>query len=119
MTGCWCSTLRGFPRKGNKSVGVQRQWCERLGKFDNCQVGVYLAYASSEEPALANMRLCLPKSWAHSMSRRSKCGVPAEAGLADYEVRTWRGWHHHQTLSLIATWFLTQETRQGKKSRPP
>ena len=38
-----------------------------------------------------------------------------EAGLADYEVRTWRGWHHHQTLSLLATWFLTQETRRGKK----
>jgi SRSO17 transposase len=39
----------------------------------------------------------------------------SEAGLADYEVRTWRGWHHHQTLSLIATWFLVTETRRGKK----
>jgi SRSO17 transposase len=39
-----------------------------------------------------------------------------EAGLADYEVRTWEGWHHHQTLSLIATWFLTQEARRGKKT---
>jgi len=38
-----------------------------------------------------------------------------KAGLADYEVRTWRGWHHHQTLGLLATWFLTQETRRGKK----
>ena len=42
--------------------------------------------------------------------RRSK----SEAGLADYGVRTWRGWHH-QTLSLIATWFLVTETRRGKK----
>jgi len=39
----------------------------------------------------------------------------SEAGLSDYEVRTWAGWHHHQTLSLIATWFLTLETRRGKK----
>jgi SRSO17 transposase len=39
----------------------------------------------------------------------------SEAGLSDYEVRTWAGWHHHQTLSLIATWFLIQETRRGKK----
>ena len=39
-----------------------------------------------------------------------------EAGLADYEVRNWRGWHHHQTLALLATWFLTQETRRRKKN---
>lgn len=42
----------------------------------------------------------------------------SEAGLAVYEVRTWRGWHHHQTLSLIATWFLTQESRSRKKITP-
>ena len=41
-----------------------------------------------------------------------------EAGLADYQVRTWRGWHHHQTLSLIAAWFLAQETRRGKNPDP-
>jgi hypothetical protein len=41
-----------------------------------------------------------------------------EAGLADYQVRTWSGWHHHQTLSLLATWFLTQETRRGKNPDP-
>jgi SRSO17 transposase len=285
-----------FAKKGTESVGVQRQWCGRLGKVDNCQVGVFLAYVSAEEQALVDMRLYLPKSWARSKTRRAKAGVPAEvkfrtrhkqalemldehadalphawvagddemgkvpefrgelaarheryllavpsntlvrdleaeppvysgrgrhpkspwqradkwcgalaqeawttidvrdgekgpltveatkvlvraktapgkgydetlivirerqadgsmkhdyylsnappdtplsefarvakaahrieeclhrakseAGLADYEVRTWRGWHHHQTLSLLATWFLTQETRQGKK----
>jgi SRSO17 transposase len=285
-----------FPKKGTESVGVQRQWCGRLGKVDNCQVGVYLAYVSAEEHALVDMRLYLPKSWARFRKRRAKVGVPvdvkfstrhelalqmldehtatlphawvagddemgkipefrgqlqargeryllavpsntlvrdleaepppysgrgrqpkspwtrvdrwckalpksawttievrdgekgplaieatkvrvraktapgegydetlvlirerqgdgsmkhdyylsnapcdtslaefarvskaehrieeclqrakSEAGLADYEVRTWRGWHHHQTLSLVATWFLTQETRRGKK----
>jgi hypothetical protein len=41
-----------------------------------------------------------------------------EAGLADYEVRTWRGWHHHQALALVATWFLTVEARRGKKMDP-
>jgi len=42
----------------------------------------------------------------------------SEAGLSDYEVRTWNGWHHHQTLSLIALWFLTFETLRGKKHTP-
>ncbi|MCX6575475.1 MAG: IS701 family transposase [Candidatus Aminicenantes bacterium] len=42
----------------------------------------------------------------------------SEAGLADYEVRTWAGWQHHQTLSLIALWFLILETRRGKKIHP-
>lgn len=290
----------GFPKKGNASVGVQRQWCGRLGKVDNCQVGVYMGYVSRIEHALVDMRLYLPKEWATDKKRRKKCGVPKEirfqtrhelalemlqdngallphawiagddemgrpskfrsdlrelheryllavpsntlirdceiepptysgrgqppkvpftrvdrwtaalpanawqtievrpgekgplavqivkrrvlakterrgvgpeeilvvireqqadgtfkhdyylsnaaadtpltefarvskaahrieeilkrakkeAGLADYEVRTWIGWHHHQTLSLLATWFLTQETRRGKKMDP-
>jgi SRSO17 transposase len=285
-----------FPKKGSESVGVQRQWCGRLGKVENCQVGVFLAYVAAEEHALVDTRLYLPQSWARSKRRRAKVGVPAEvkfqtrhelalemldeqasklphgwvagddemgkvpefrgalhargecyllavpsntlirdleaepppysgrgrqpqspyvrvdrwcktlpkrawvtidvrdgeqgplvveaarvrirakaapgdgfdetlvvirerqaddtlkhdyylsnappetpltefarvskaahrieecferakgeSGLADYEVRTWRGWHHHQTLSLVANWFLTRETQQGKK----
>ena len=288
----------GFPKRGQESVGVKRQWCGRLGKLDNCQVGVYMAYASSKEHALVDVRLYLPEEWAGDKERRQKCHVPktvkfhtrhelalqmldekgsllphawiagddemgrsswfrgelrqrheryllavpsntlirpmdamppaysgqgrppvipfqrvdkwcaalpadawtklevrdaekgplvvevvaarvtaktegrregpeellfvtrertgpksfkhdyhlsnappetplaklawvqkaehrvedclkrakSEAGLGDYEVRTWEGWHHHQALSLIATWFLTEETRRGKKN---
>jgi SRSO17 transposase len=286
----------GFAKQGKESVGVQRQWCGRLGKIENCQIGVYLGYVSRRDHALVDFRLYLPKEWANRQRRRKKAGVPAEirfctrhelmlqmldeqgpllphawiagddelgrsswfrqelrsrnecyllavpsntlmrdltvpdppragggrrsqvpftrvdrwcaglseevwktievrdgekgplvtqavrrlvqartegkpsevaeflvafrerqedgtwkhdyllscaplatplrefarvfkaahrieealkrakgeAGLADYQVRTWEGWHHHQTLSLIATWFLTQETRRGK-----
>ncbi len=39
-----------------------------------------------------------------------------EAGLAGYQVRTWSGWHHHVALALIASWFLVQEARRGKKA---
>jgi SRSO17 transposase len=42
----------------------------------------------------------------------------SEAGLGDYQVRNWVGWHHHQALSLIATWFLVGEARRGKKATP-
>src|SRR5262245_24870672 len=291
----------GFPKKGNASVGVQRQWCGRLGKFDNCQVAIYLGYASRGEHALIDCRLYLPKEWAQDPKRRAQAGVPkgvrfrtrhelalqlldahghhlphawvsgddamgrcgwfraqprqrgehylwavppntrgraltapapppasgrgrppavplarvdqwaaaqpagawqtvtvrdgekgplvvqglrtlvqarsdgrvcdavewlvvfreqqgdgswkhdylwahaplttpleecarvfkaehrieeclqrakGEAGLADYQVRTWVGWHHHQALALLATWFLTEETRRGKKDTP-
>jgi SRSO17 transposase len=289
-----------FAKKGTESVGVQRQWCGRLGKIDNCQVGIYLGYVSRREHALVDVRLYLPKEWANRKRRRQKAGVPAavafrtrhelvlemldqrgpalphawisgddelgrsswfrqelrarhecyllavpsntlvrdlsaaeppyrghgrrpsvpftradhwcaalpttawqtvevrdaekgpvvvqiawtlvqartegrvsdvaetllvfrerqgdgtwkhdyllsnaplvtpvaefarvfkaqhrieeclqrakgEAGLADYQVRTWEGWHHHQTLALLATWFLTQETRRGKNPHP-
>ena len=39
----------------------------------------------------------------------------SEAGLAEYQVRTWSGWHHHQALSLIAGWILVKEAFRGKK----
>jgi SRSO17 transposase len=285
-----------FAKKGTESVGVQRQWCGRLGKIENCQVGIYLGYVSRRDHALVDVRLYLSKEWTRKKRRRKKAGVPedirfrtrhelmldmldergpllphawiagddelgrsswfrqelrarnecyllavpsntlirdltapdppyagrgprpqvpfvrvdrwcaalpvevwrtvdvrdgekgpllvqavrklvqtrtegqpsdvtefvvvfreqqadgtwkhdyllasaplttsleefarvfkaehcieaslkrakGEAGLADYQVRTWEGWHHHQALSLVATWFLTQETRRGK-----
>jgi SRSO17 transposase len=65
-----------FAKKGTKSVGVARQWCGRLGKIENCQVGVFMAYVSRKEHALVNTRLSLPKEWAKDRSRRNEAGVP-------------------------------------------
>ena len=67
-----------FPKKGNESVGVQRQWCGRLGKIENCQVGIYLSYVSRREHTLVDFRLYLPKEWANRKRLRKKAGVPAE-----------------------------------------
>jgi SRSO17 transposase len=67
-----------FPKKGSASVGVQRQWCGRLGKLDNCQVGIYLAYVSRTEHALVDVRLYLPKEWTRSRKRRTQAGVPKD-----------------------------------------
>jgi SRSO17 transposase len=66
----------GFPKKGDASVGVQRQWLGRLGKVDNGQVGVFMAYASHREHALVDVRLYLPKPWAKDRVRRKRCGIP-------------------------------------------
>jgi SRSO17 transposase len=65
-----------FAKKGNASVGVQRQWCGRLGKLDNCQVGIYLGYVGATEHALVDVRLYVPKEWALDKQRRAKAGVP-------------------------------------------
>src|SRR5215213_4018085 len=65
-----------FPKKGTESVGVARQWCGRLGKVDNCQVGVYLGYASRKEHALVDVRLYLPQEWARDRKRMKAAGVP-------------------------------------------
>jgi SRSO17 transposase len=65
-----------FAKKGAESVGVKRQWCGRLGKLENCQVGVYLGYVSAKGHALADFRLYLPGEWATDRKRRRKAGVP-------------------------------------------
>jgi SRSO17 transposase len=65
-----------FAKKGTKSVGVIRQWCGRLGKLENCQVGVYMAYVSRKEHGLVNTRLYLPKEWTKDRARREGAGVP-------------------------------------------
>jgi SRSO17 transposase len=67
-----------FPKKGTKSVGVQRQWCGRLGKVDNCQVATFLAYVGSNEFALVDRRLYLPKEWTDDPERCRIAGVPEE-----------------------------------------
>jgi SRSO17 transposase len=66
----------GFAKKGQASAGVQRQWLGRLGKVDNGQVGVFMAYASCLEHALVDVRLYLPKAWAKDRARRKRCGIP-------------------------------------------
>ncbi len=76
----------GFPKKGTESCGVDRQWCGRLGKVDNCQIGVFLAYATDAGYAPLDRRLYLPSDWADDEARREKCHVPEEVKFQE----TWR-----------------------------
>src|SRR4051795_1495056 len=66
----------GFPKSGCESCGVARQWCGRLGKQDNCQLGVFLVYAAPGGYAPLDRRLYLPEDWAADPVRRRKCHVP-------------------------------------------
>jgi len=68
----------GFIKKGNDSIGVSRQYCGSIGKVDNCQVGVFSAYASPFGYALLDKRLFVPEKWFSNdyRSRRKKCKLP-------------------------------------------
>jgi SRSO17 transposase len=70
----------GFAKKGQDSVGVARQYCGSLGKVENCQVGVFAAYASRQGYALVDKRLFLPEPWLSDayQARRTKCKLPDE-----------------------------------------
>src|SRR3954454_19091390 len=74
-----------FPKSGADSCGVGRQWCGRLGKQENCQRGIFLAYAAAAGYAPLDRRLYLPEDWADDPARREKCHVPG-----DVEFR--QGW---------------------------
>jgi SRSO17 transposase len=67
-----------FPKSGQQSVGVARQWCGRLGKIENCQVGVYMAYVTAKGHALVDTELFLPQEWTADKKRMKRAGVPKE-----------------------------------------
>jgi len=71
----------------------------------------YFSDAPRDTPLKEFARVALSAHRVEESIKRSK----SQAGLADYEVRNWRGWHHHQVLSLLATWFLVRESHRGKK----
>jgi SRSO17 transposase len=72
----------GFLKKGTRSAGVQRQYSGTAGRVENCQLGVFLAYASPVGRALIDAELYLPRSWAEDRARCAGAGVPAGVGFA-------------------------------------
>ncbi len=86
-----------FPKRGSESVGVQRQWCGRLGKTENCQLGVYMGYVTRNEQVLVDERLYLSEEWIADKSRRKKCGVPKDV--------------RHQTRHELALEMLEKRSR--------
>jgi SRSO17 transposase len=72
----------GFLKKGDKSCGVQRQYSGTAGRIENCQIGVFLGYASRHGQALIDRALYLPQSWAGDPARRTEAGVPERIAFA-------------------------------------
>src|SRR5262245_50478823 len=72
----------GFLKKGTKSAGVQRQYSGTAGRVENCQIGVFLAYATREGRTFLDRELYLPQSWADDQDRRAEAGIPPEVKFA-------------------------------------
>jgi SRSO17 transposase len=71
------------PKKGDDSCGVARQWCGRLGKVDNCQLGYFLAYVASRGKALVEARLYLPAERVADTAHRNKTDVPKDVAFQE------------------------------------
>src|SRR5229473_3471162 len=78
----WIVDDTGFPKKGEHSVGVARQYCGQLGKQDNCQVAVSLSLANERYSVPVGYRLYLPKDWSVDLARRRQAKVPEDVEFA-------------------------------------
>src|SRR3954449_2303810 len=72
----------GVIKKGTRSAGVARQYTGTTGKIDNCQIGVFCAYATPSGRALIDRELYLPKAWTDDRERACAAGIGAEVGFA-------------------------------------
>jgi SRSO17 transposase len=80
--GWWIVDDTGFPKQGQHSVGVARQYCGMLGKQDSCQVAVSVTLACQAGSLPVAWQLYLPQEWAEDLQRREKAGVPQEVAFA-------------------------------------
>jgi len=92
----------GHLKKGDKSVGVSRQYAGVAGKVDNCQVGVYTSLVNEKAATIVNQRLFLPKSWTDDVKRCEEAGIPEE----------FRGF---KTKPQLAIEMLKQDIERGVK----
>jgi len=94
-----------FAKKGVKSVGVARQWNGRLGKVDNCQVGVFAALSRGKFATLIDGRLYLPRKWVEDLDRCNASNVPVESQImkskSDLALEIVR---HNRKLGVSFSW---------------
>jgi SRSO17 transposase len=103
----------GKSKEGHPEVHVVIRYRDRdVNKV--VKTDYYLANAAAEVSLLEFARAAKAEHRIEECIQRGK----SEVGMGDYEVRNWRGWHHHQALSLLASWFLITETKRGKKNNP-
>ena len=100
----------GFPKKGAKSAGVARQPNPTTGRDENCQVGLFLAYASPRGWAFIDRALYLPEEWAEDEARRREAGVPEEVAFATKGELARKMLERAFDASVPAAWVTGGET---------
>jgi SRSO17 transposase len=106
----------GFLKKGSKSVGVAKQYCGTAGKVENCQIGVFLTYASSSGRTFLDRELYLPREWASDTERRAEAGVPADVTFATKSQLAKRMLERALNAGVPAAW-VTGDTVYGGDRR--
>lgn len=104
----------GFPKQGTKSVGVARQYSGTLGKVGNCQVGVFLAYASARGCALIDAALYLPAHWAADRARCAAAGIPLAVGYRSKAALGLALLRHTRVLGALAGCWVTGDAGYGR-----
>ena len=99
----------GFLKKGRKSVGVQRQYSGTAGRIENCQIGVFLAYASSQGRAFLDRELYLPQAWAQDPARRQEAGIPADVAFLTKPALAKQMLERAFAAEIPATWVSGDE----------
>jgi len=100
----------GFPKKGPKSAGVARQPNPTTGRNENCQVGLFLAYATRRGWAFIDRALYLPEEWAEDEARRREAGVPEEVTFATKGELARKMLEPAFDVSVHAAWVTGGET---------
>lgn len=101
----------GFPKKGTKSVGVQRQYSGTLGRIDNCQIATFLGYVTPDrDRVLVDRRLYLPKeSWLADPARCASAGVPPEVTFATRPAQVIEMIRAARAAGMPFAWFTADE----------
>lgn len=100
----------GFPKKGTKSAGVQRQYSGTLGRTDNCQVGTFLAYVTSDrDRVLVDRELYVPQTWIDDPDRCGEAGIPADHRFATKPTQVQTMLDRLLTAEVPFAWFTADE----------
>jgi SRSO17 transposase len=105
----------GFLKKGIRSAGVQRQYSGTAGRTENCQAGVFLAYASRYGHALIDRELYLPQSWTDDPERCRAAGIPEEVGFATKPRQAQEMISRAVAAGVPFAWFTADETSDAVK----